>query len=103
MNRKKISKDDWKDFCAENSFVSYTAVITLVILHLWEAGVTTEDEAHKELANYQYRLTGFQAMSAIQYALFYEPDGWLDQTMQDIKSGKIDPDFIKKVTSEKAI
>lgn len=88
-NKVDLSKEMWKKFVAENSTTSYSLVVCLCILCIWEAGCTTEEEAHAELVRCHFGITGAQAEMAIDYALSYNfPDAELDETMMKIKRDK---------------
>ena len=94
MEKKKITKEEWAEFCKLNSNNSYCMVICLVIMHLWEKGVQNKEDAYKELGNYQYSLSGFQAEHAVEYALHYDAEEWLDKSMTGIVRGNVTTDEI---------
>lgn len=70
----KISKEQWGEFVKKNSDNSYSLVVCLCIMNIWEAGAKTKEEAETELHRAQLGITGAQADMAIGYALGNEPD-----------------------------
>ena len=91
MNRKKMSKKEWAKHCAENSQNSWCIIVCLAIMHLWEKGVQNREEATKELSLYHYSLSDIQLNHAIEFALHYDAEAWIDKTMVEIVRGKVEP------------
>lgn len=81
MERKKISKQQWQDFIAKNCDDSYSLVVSLCILEIFEHGAKTKEQMDDCLHQIGYGISGAQADFAIGYALKNEPDGWLDKDM----------------------
>lgn len=82
--KKKISKEEWGKFVAENSSLSYSLIVCICIMDIWEAGCKTEDECHKELRRNSYGISGTQAEIAISFALSNDAEEWLDSDMKAI-------------------
>jgi hypothetical protein len=85
MKKEKKTLEEWKNWVAKNSTNSYSLVTCLTILILIEARVKTEEEAEKVLQQEELGLSGFQALSAINWALKYEVEGLPDKDMSEIK------------------
>lgn len=79
--KKKLNKKQWQDFVNKNCFNSYSLVVVLSVLTIWEAGCKTKDECHKELTNADFGLSGVQAGMAISFALAHQEPDWLDKDM----------------------
>jgi hypothetical protein len=83
---KNITKKQWQDFVVKNCGDSYSLVVCMAILNLWEAGVKTEKEAETELCKEKLGLSGFQAEMAIQFALENNAEKWIDKDMFKIRN-----------------
>lgn len=84
--KKIITKEQWATFVSNNSDITYSLVVCLCILSIWEASCKTEEEASAELHKLQLGLSGFQAESAISFALAHELPDWLDKAMVEIST-----------------
>jgi len=84
---KKITKKFWKEFVAKNSFDSYSLVVCLTVLSLWEAGCKTQEECDEEISKSDYGLSGAQAGMAINLVLNSEEPKWLDKEMVAVSRG----------------
>lgn len=78
--KKKIEKKLWDDFCNKNNTSSYSLIVAVAVLMIWEDNCKTEDEAHQTLIKAGFGLTGAQASMALSLALAGKPDKWLDVT-----------------------
>ncbi len=76
MEKKIITKEQWQSFISANSLNTYNLICGFLILHLWECGVETKEEAKKELHKCKEasNITGFQADNIIAKALKNKPD-----------------------------
>lgn len=100
-NRTILSKEEWGKFVSENSTISYSLVVCLCILSIWEAGCKDREEANKELLRCDFGISGAQADMAIDYAMKYQIDeSLLDETMKKIKRDK-DIAVTERVSEEK--
>jgi len=81
---EKITKEQWGEFVKKNSDNSYSFVVCLAILNLWEAGVKTQEEAGKVLMSEEMGLSGAQAQMAINYVLSHDAEDWLDKEMVEV-------------------
>jgi len=86
--KKEISKNKWQDFVKKNSCDSYSLVVCLAILILFEAKVKNKEEAQKVLIEEKLGLSGAQAQMAIGYALNHEVEGLPDKEMAKVRSHK---------------
>ena len=87
----KITIEQWGSFIAKNCGDSYSLVVCLAVLNLWEAGVKTEKEAEKELHKVKLGLSGAQAEMAISFALKNDAEEWLDKEMVKISRKSLTP------------
>ena len=83
--KKEISKNKWRDFVKKNSCDSYSLVVCLAILILFEAKVKNREEAQKVLMGEELGLSGAQAEMAIGYALNHKVEGLPDEEMAEIR------------------
>lgn len=84
---KKITTKKWKDFVSKNCKDSYSLVVCLAILILWEAEVKDKENAHKVLMEEELGLSGAQAGMAISFALSHKPDKkMLDKGMIEVRT-----------------
>lgn len=83
--REPISLEQWKEFVFLNCGDSYSFIVCQAILILWEAQVTTLEEAEQVLRTEKMGLSGAQAETAKSMALQRLPSGWLLKDMLDIR------------------
>ena len=84
--KKEISKNKWQDFVKKNSCDSYSLVVCLAILILFEARIKNREEAYKVLMEEDLGLSGAQAAMAIGYALNHKVKGLPDKEMAKVRS-----------------
>jgi len=84
--KKKITKEEWAEFVSKNCDISYSLVVCLAIICIWEASCKTKEEAEAELHRRQFHISGAQAEMAIGYATSYEIPDWLDEMMVNIST-----------------
>lgn len=76
--------EQWKNWVAKNCMDSYSLVVVLSVLTLFEAGVETEDEMHRVLTENRFGITGAQADMAIGFYKYHKVDGLPDKDMAEI-------------------
>ena len=81
---KKITLKKWQDFTAKNAGSSYSLIVNLAILLIWEAGAKTEESGQKILIKQELGLSGAQAQMAISMAIQRDAEDWLDKDMKKI-------------------
>ncbi len=69
-----MTKEKWNTFVGMNSDNSYSLVVCLCIMDIWEGKAQTKEEAHAILEKAQLGITGAQADMAISFALKNTPD-----------------------------
>lgn len=90
LEQKKWRLDEWRKFVANNSRDTYSLVVCLVILELYEHAPVKEREAcHAALHGFcPPGLTGAQADMAIGFYLTHEVEGLPDPDMYAISGPK---------------
>jgi len=73
----------WREHVAKNCKDSYSLVVELAILILWESGADTEKKALKALEG--LHLSGNQAEYAMQFSRKYKPSFKLDPIMSKVR------------------
>ena len=76
MEKKIITKEKWQKFVLINSLNTYNFIVCFLILHLWEMGVETKEQAEKALhdTSEAKNITGFQAENIINLVVNNKPD-----------------------------
>ena len=75
----KITKQEWDNKVLINNSSSYSLVVVLGVLMLWEDKITTREEAEKKLQELELGLSGFQAESILHIFEEYELPDWIDK------------------------
>lgn len=66
---KELTKEQWQEFVSKNCDNSYSLVVCLCIINIWEEQAKTSGQAHDTLQRAHLGITGAQADMAIEYAL----------------------------------
>ena len=85
----RINQNKWNKFLTTNGGSSYSLVVCLAILIIWEAGAKDKEEAFKILLAQKLGLSGAQAEYAAQMAMSKDANSWIDQEMSRIRRGEI--------------
>lgn len=77
MKKETLTKEKWQNFVKINSLNTYNFIVCFLILHLWEMGVETREQAEKALhdTSEAKNITGFQAENIINAVINNKP-GW---------------------------
>jgi len=81
---KEITKKEWRSFVSRNADDSYSLVVCLTVLCLWEARVKNKKQAGEEIHRLGFGLSGAQAEMAIGLVLKRDANKWLDKEMVEV-------------------